>query len=264
ARAPRHWMDNRGASTTIRGGRRRLLGTGLIACLAALLSAVAPTVARAEDDSPSRMSVLLLYADSRMGPTVLRVDEAIRSRFQTTGVQAEFVTEYLDLWWPSGPRYTEQLRTFFLAKHRGKKFDVVIPVGSEALRFAMDNRSELFPDVPIVFCLAPPAGLRGIRLAPDVTGISMVIDAAATLETAHRLQPRARGVVIVAGASTTDKILLDDVKRDLAASPGGLVVSYLVGLPLDEAREHLARLPRETIVLFVSMMRDGAGRAFSG
>src|SRR5262249_55522270 len=101
-------------------------------------------------------------------------------------------------------------------------------------------------------------------LAPDVTGISMVIDAAATLETAHRLQPRARGVVIVAGASTTDKILLDDVKRDLAASPGGLVVSYLVGLPLDEAREHLARLPRETIVLFVSMMRDGAGRAFSG
>ena len=256
-------MVNRTTPTTRQGGRRCPLPASLIAGLAALLGVLAPACASAADSLPSSQSVLLLYAESRVLPAVVRVDEAIRARFDAASLQAEFFTEYLDLSSASGARYAEHLRPFFLTKHRGRKFDVVVSVGTEALRFALDNRPVLFPGVPIVFCLASRAAVGDFRLPPDATGVWIVVDAAATLEAAHRLEPRARRAVVVAGAATADRILLDDVKRDLATRPTGLEVSYLAGLPLDEVREKLSRLPRETIVLFVTMFRDGAGRTFS-
>src|SRR5262249_39324125 len=256
-------MGNRTTGALMGGARCRLLRTSLIAGLVAFLSVVTSALALADNGLSSRQRVLLLYAESQMMPAMLRVDETIRARFQTAGIEPEFVTEYLDLSLASGRTYTALLRPFFLAKHLDRKFDVVVTVGSGALRFALDNGTELFPGVPIVFCLVTQPGPGDIGLASGVTGVWTVADVADTLAAARRLEPRTRRVVIVAGASTLDKALLDSVKHDLIARPTGLEVSYLVGLPLNEVHAQLSRLPRDTVVLFLTMSRDGAGRTFS-
>ena len=230
--------------------------------LSLLVSVLVPTLAVAAEGF-ARKSVLLLYAESRIVPAILRVDEGIRSRFTTAGVEAEFLPEYLDLSWAAEPGHTTDLLAFLRSKHRHRRFDIVMAAGSAALQFALANRAELFPGVPIVFCAATQAGTDGLRLGPDVTGVWMVAEAAATVAAAVRLQPMARQLVIVGGASSLDQVFLDDVKRDLAGRTGDLEVSYLVGLPLDRVRETLAALPRAAIVLLVSMLRDGAGRSFS-
>src|SRR5262249_17302038 len=256
-------MGNRTTCVMTGGAACRLLRIGLVAGLVAFLCLVTPAPAPAENGLSSRKGVLLLYAESRVLPTMLRVDEAIRARFHTAGVEAEFVTEFLDLSWASNSGYAGLLRPIFLAKHLGRKFDVVVVVGSEALRFALDNRADLFPGAPIVFCLVTQPETEDIRLADGVTGIWTVVDAADTLAAARRLQPRTRRVVIVAGASALDKVLLESVNRDLPTRPSGLEVSYLIGLPLEELRKKLSQLPHDTIVLFTTFLRDGTSRTFS-
>jgi len=69
--------------------------------------------------------------------------------------------------------------------------------------------------------------------------------------------------VIVSGAATADRLYLDGVKRQLAGRANDLEISYLQGLPLEQVRERLARLSPDTIVFYLSIQRDGAGRTFS-
>jgi signal transduction histidine kinase len=52
------------------------------------------------------------------------------------------------------------------------------------------------------------------------------------------------------------------VRGDLAAFRNRLEVTYLVGLPMAELERRMASLPSHSIVLYVSMLRDGAGQQF--
>jgi signal transduction histidine kinase len=236
------------------------------ASVSSLVLAVAmfgPPLAWADEAPSGRQSVLLLYAESRALPAIVSVDASVRARFAAAGVQADFFAEYLDLSGAASPRYTAELLTFLRAKYRQRTFDLVIVVGSPALRFTLVHRAELFPGVPLVFCAVTAEGTSDLQLGPDVTGVWMVPEAAATVAVAMRLQPTARRLVVVTGASPLDNVFRADVQRDLAGRTADLEVTYLSGLPLDRLREQLRDLPRTAIVLFVSMLQDGGGRSLS-
>jgi len=232
----------------------------ILAALAAALGLLSSAIASDQEAFRTRPRVLLIYTESSILPAVARVDQAIRSRFGASGINPEFFTEYLDLSWAVDERYAERLLAFLSAKHRDRKFDVVIPGGAEALRFVLAHRAELFAGAPIVFCAVPPGIVSERDLPPDVTGVWMTFDGAATIEAATRLQPTARRVVIVGGAATADRLYLDGVKRQLAGRGNDLEISYLQGLPLEQVRERLARLSPDTIVFYLSIQRDGAGQ----
>ena len=100
------------------------------------------------------------------------------------------------------------------------------------------------------------------RLPNDVIGIQDRFDPAKTLKMALGLQPQARRVVVVTGADAFDRMWEDIARRELKVNDHGLELSYWSGLPLGRLLEEVAHLPRDTIVLFLSVMRDGAGEIF--
>jgi signal transduction histidine kinase len=79
---------------------------------------------------------------------------------------------------------------------------------------------------------------------------------------AQRLQPDARHIVVVAGATPFDQQWIQIARRQLAAHEQQYDTKYLVGLPYDELMDSLKRLPRETIVILLTMFADSAGRLF--
>ncbi len=233
--------------------------------MATVLAALAgPPGAGAESPDHPRKKVLLLYAESRVLPAVLDLDEAIRARFAQAGVEVQFLTEYLDLSWTSDPQYQKHLRAFLHTKYRERDPDVIITLGALGLRFTLDSRAEIFPTVPIVFAAVSPAADIRLEGGAPVTGVWMTIDAARTLAAARALQPNARRVVVVGGISGQDRILTEDIRRDLARSGEALPAEYLEGMPLQPLRETLAALSSDTIVLFSSVLRDGSGRTYTG
>jgi signal transduction histidine kinase len=212
-------------------------------------------------EAPAK-NILLLYGESRVLPAVLELDEGIRFRFAEAGVHAQFFTEYLDLSWATDPRYHDHVRALLRAKYGARPLDAVIALGVLGLRFALENQAELLPGAPIVFAAVTPTS--GVQIAgKSVTGVWMLPDAAATVAAARRLQPGARRLVVVGGVSPQDRVLLEDIRRDLVGHTTGLDTTYLEGLPLDDLRRTLAPLEPDSIVLLASLLRDAGGGTYS-
>ena len=155
-----------------------------------------------------------------------------------------------------------RMRDFLRGKYAATRIDLVDPTSPFALDFILQHRPSLFPSVPVVYALVSNVELPPRPLPSDVIGILDRFDLVKTLDMARRLQPHADRVVIVTGADAFDKMWEDIARREVPTNATDLQVDHLSGLPLSELLETVARLPRDTIVLFLSVMRDGAGQTF--
>jgi hypothetical protein len=84
----------------------------------------------------------------------------------------------------------------------GQSFDLIIAVLGPAIRAVLPPGSELFPGVPLVFCLLPET-LKEMKLGPQVAGVVIKLDPKGTLELALKAQPDTRQVVVIAGKPRT-------------------------------------------------------------
>jgi len=97
---------------------------------------------------------------------------------------------------------------------------------------------------------------------PDSTGVVSRFDPVRTLELALRLQPDARQVVVVTGASTFDQEWDAVAREELAPYADRLQMTHLAGLPLSRLLDELARLPSGAIVIYLTILEDGAGELY--
>jgi len=215
-------------------------------------------------DVAERKTVVLLYPDARLLPEPLAVEQAIRSTLEPA-VEAgiDFYTEYLDLSLLSEDRSERQLIRFLRQKYKDRKIDLIIPVAFPTLRFFLKHRADLFPGAPAIFSAANLDGVTGLQLGPDITGVRLGSQWGATLEAALRLHPGTRRVMVVTGTSEIDRNLQAAAAEDLGRYRDRVEFTYLNGWPMGRLLGEVAGLPTDSIVLFVSLLRDGAGRPFT-
>ena len=173
----------------------------------------------------------------------------------------EFYSEFLDALRFSGPSYESEFVAFINEKYRGRRPDLVVTVFPEALQFVERHRADLWPDTPVVFVgipddwparQAPPAGITGVLTRVDFSG---------TIELAMRLQPAARRVVVVSGASGFDQLWRAGAEAALSAYSGRLEASYLSGPAISDIVQAVAQLPQDSFVLYTTVFRDANGPA---
>jgi signal transduction histidine kinase len=238
------------------------MSAGMYLCvMLALLSFPPPAPAA---DILERKAVVLLYPDPRLLPESIAVEQGIRSTLEPAlGAGIDFYTEYLDLGLLAADRSEPLLTGFLRHKYQGRKVDLVILVAFPALHFFLQHRAELFPGVPAIFCAANLDALKGLDLGPDITGVRLRSEWGATLEAALTVDPGIRQVFVITGTSEIDRDLEAAAAEDLARFQKRVALTYLTGLPMARLLDAVARLPKASTVLFVSLLRDGAGRLFT-
>ena len=158
----------------------------------------------ADQVTPHR--VLMLYPYNNLYPVSVTTGEAARKRMTAQSrAPLELYSDFLDLGRFSGPDYERRTAQYLSDKYQERKPEVVLALGPEALRFANENRRNLGFDSPIVFCCTSRARLAALGELEDVTGIISEFDLTKTLALAQRLQPDARHLFIVAGATEFDQ-----------------------------------------------------------
>ncbi len=215
-------------------------------------------------DVPERKTVVLLYPNPRLLPESMAVEQGLRSTLEpavASGV--DFYTEYLDLGLAAEDPKEQLLTRFLRQKYQGRKVDLVIPVAFPALHFFLQHRAELFPGVPAIFCAANLDAIKGLDLGPDITGVRLRSEWGATLEAALRVDPGLKQVIVITGASEIDRDLEAAAVEDLGRYRNRVALTYLTGLPMARLLDAVARLPKDSTVLFVSLLRDGSGRLFT-
>jgi PAS domain S-box-containing protein len=236
-------------------GRR----AALAAIVAAFCLTLPPGVAAAAEPA----SVLLLYSDPRLLPAIVTVDQALRATIEErSSAPVRFFSEYLDLSWFNRAQQDHASHTMLL-KYAGVKFDLVVPCGEPALRFALEQRQTLFGGAPIVFCTVEDAAVDAMRLPLDVTGVTVFRDWASSVDLILKLHPDTRRIVFVGGAGPVEREWERLAREAFSRYEGRLTFTHLSALPMRQIVEAVGGFAAGTVILFNVFLLDEAGHTFS-
>jgi PAS domain S-box-containing protein len=208
--------------------------------------------------------VLVLYSDERLLPANIIMDEAIRAAFAAgTKNRVEFYSEFLDVARFPGEEQQQRRRDFFRDKYRERPPDLVIAVSGGAWVFLSKHRAELFAGVPIVYCsLAGDAHADQLSDA-RIVQVTVPDCVAPTLEMMLRLDPDTRQVAVVSGSGPRDRQMADVFRQEMTAFGNRVAFTWLTNLSMEELRGELSRLADHTVVLYLTMFQDAAGKTFT-
>ena len=152
--------------------------------------------------------------------------------------------------------------SYYSKKYRDRRPDLIVAVMGPALGFLLRHGDDAFPAVPIVFCGADAADIQGTALPDHVTGILVQRVFAPTIDVLLRLQPETRRIVVVGGTSAFDRHLMAQARSQFQAFEQRVALEYLTDLPITDLLAVVSRLPAQTVVVFVTLFRDGTGRTY--
>ncbi len=234
---------------------------GLPQSLAVVCVLSFPFVAAADVPAAGKLVVVLYPQNDDGSPGHILADRGIRSTFASGPVgHVQVNAEYLDVSQRRGADDRQFQVEYLRRKYAGRKVDLVVAGLSSALDYALAHRAEVFPGVPIVFCAVDRRELGARKLPPDVVGVPISMDLAATLELALRLHPQTLRVYVVAGQSGMDATWMAEARREFQRYEGRLEVVSLAGLPLDDLLARVADLPDQSLIYYLHMFQDGTGR----
>jgi signal transduction histidine kinase len=237
---------------------------GGVLCLVVSLL-LGASAARAEEPAPPSRSVLLLYGFDPFAPVVIAFDDALHTTLLAEGPPNLTVhNEVLDLEVLADPEMASKQLAWFRAHYGVYRPELVVAAGTNALQFVLDERHELWPGVPVVYTGVDEEVLHRMQIPPDVTGVARRPAVGETLELALQLLPGTRRVAFFGGTSPVDRAFEAGAREELKRVTGHLEQLDLAGLPLAEMAGRMATLPPETIVIGVSLFRDGTGRNLRG
>ena len=204
---------------------------------------------------------LILYPENNVNRQGLIVGDAFRKRLlEGSSADIETFSDFLDLSRFPDEGHRQHIIRYLAEKYAQAVPDLVFAVGPDVLRLLLSNRAALMPNTPIVFCCLLPDTAAALDPRGDVAGVASEVDLAKTLALAERLQPNARRLVVIAGASPFEQRWAEIVRTQLVEHEGRFLTRYLVGLAREALLKEVKHLPRDTIVVVLSLIRDGAGR----
>jgi len=217
------------------------------------------SVAIAQQNGPR--SVLVLYGEKAELPAIVAVKSGLDAAL-TSDKNVEVYSEFLDFARFPAQTAIQEFASHLRSRYFGRKFDLVVTVAGSALNFALDHRESLFAGAPIVFCSVDRREVDGGHLPPGVIGFPITFDFRRTLDLAFRLQPNTKEVVCIAGTASFDQLWAEECRKVLDGYGGKFTYRFIGTGPIDETLLLVRKLPADTIVLYISTLRDGQGRSF--
>jgi signal transduction histidine kinase len=203
--------------------------------------------------------VVLLFDERPELPGLASLDaEFVRTINEKSPERVEIYREEMDRSRFAG-NYEMLFWDFLRAKYADKKIDTVVAVLGPALDFLLEYGSEIFPGSAIVFCGIDRTELGDRALPAHVRGVLLKREFAPTLEHALKLHPQAKEVIVVAGTSDFDTRLLNQARKEFQPFADRVSITYATALPLPQLLAQLKQLPPNSLVLFTTLFRDGAG-----
>ena len=202
--------------------------------------------------------VLVLYSDNRLLPANLQFDASLREALRPhDGEPIDYCSEFLDeVRFPA--HHQERMFDLLRAKYGENPPDVIVAFALPALDFCFRHRSQLFPQVPVVFARIGADVPPEPELGPRVTGVQSNFDGPATLHLALRLHPRTQQVFVVDGSARVDSAALTVRWSTLQQSEFRTTFHHLTGQPMPQLLEELARVPENSLVIDLSVFGSRA------
>jgi signal transduction histidine kinase len=226
----------------------------LLVCLAALLPASKPSAAESRPHS-----ILYLDQSDLRGPFYFQIFSALRAQLDANS--AEPITLYaedLDLSRFNGEAYEAELEQLVKEKYRDKPIGVIVAVGGATLALVLKWRTELWPQVPIVFAMVEKSDFERLKPPSDVTGSIVLLKLLDAINAARAVVPKLESIVLVGGAWER-QVIFGNWKDEIPTAAAGLRVIDLSGLSMKETRARVADLPAHSAIIYSATYGDREG-----
>ena len=236
----------------------------LIKALLFLLPALAlfnPSLLASQQINPK--NVLVLSSTRSTSPVAYQWERGIRSVLEAEpSYRIKIDIEYLDSARFNDDRYVQLLRDLYRHKYSNSKPDLIIPVYNQAFDFVLRYEPAFFTGVPVVFGAVERHFVESRSLGPNITGILSANTYKDTLDLALNLHPDTLCVAVVAGAGSYGQSYYTAARKVFRLYEDRIDFTYLTGLPMEELLEKVANLPVQTLVMYLPLLEDGAGKKF--
>ena len=210
--------------------------------------------------------VLALYSEDKTHPAHELTDRGILSAFRSnTLFNVQLYNEYLDASRFSGPAHARAFADYLRHKYAGTQINAIIAVYPHAVDFLLAERRTLFPGVPIIASEVTSSYAENLQHSPVrrfVTGTVLGENIAGMMAVALRMRPDTKHIALVAGATPNDIYSEQVFRRGLRPYTGKLELIDLTKLSMEGTLSRVGSLPPDTIVLYSSILTDGAGQRF--
>jgi PAS domain S-box-containing protein len=191
-----------------------------------------------------------------------KITKGIQSIFAQDERKVELLFEFMDTRRFYDENYFEQLKELYRVKYAKQRLDVIICSDDQALNFVFGIGSEIFDNIPVVFC-SVSSYQPTMREGRQITGLLESIDIKATLNVALSLHPETREVVIITDMTHTGRALKSKAEKIFKEYENQLTFRYINDLTIDQLTDQVSSLSKGTIVFLFLFGKDKAGRVFS-
>ncbi|MCK9295855.1 MAG: PAS domain S-box protein [Desulfobulbaceae bacterium] len=217
--------------------------------------------APAHGQLPKPRKVLVLYSYHNGMPWERLADQALRLAFDAaTAARVELNVEYLDLIRYPDKDYVNSLTDLLRHKYADSQLDLIIAMDAEAITFLIDHGANLFADVPVIFASDEQKYLQNAARWHNMTGIYRGEDYVRTFKLALELLPDTRHVFVISGSALTDRLAADQAREALQTFQQCYDIRFWDNLTIDEMLARVADLPEHSIIYYLIVLRDAAGK----
>ena len=225
----------------------------------------APALADAMDSVPPRAApaerpaVLMLSVDDPSRPWTQLVTQGFHDVVQAAPEPPIVYHEYFDVTRFGESGYDEGFREWLRRKYRNTRVDLLVVRGQESVEFLARARGEPWPGVPVLYGEFGGLTIDISESLPGATGVVLQSHVALVLETIKRLLPETERVVLLHGASDTERARFAGYAPLVRAA--NLEPIDLGSLSMEDLQQRVAHLPERTVMLLLAIVVDGAGRS---
>jgi PAS domain S-box-containing protein len=227
-----------------------------------LLLAVLFSGEESRADGPPRR-VLILHSYNYTFPANAAISDSLRKELGRFPQPLEIEADFLDL--GRRPEAAHALRTanYLHEKYSSVHFEAVVVVGIAGMPFLLKYRDLIAPGVPVVLSDITRSTFDAMKLPAGITAVINDYKPEKTLELAESLQPDARRLVVIAGSSSDDRRWRENGRKAIEAHNNSkLETAYWFDHTYGALLEDVSKLPKDTIVLYLTFFADGEDNRF--
>ena len=154
----------------------------------------------------------------------------------------------------------QQAMVEYLEKRQAKwKPDLVVPIGSPAAVFVVNNRDRLFPEAAILYVAGDRRLLPSGAWEKNAAFIGQGYDIPGLFEDMLKVAPATKNIEVVVGATPLEHVWQEVFQKATEPLTNRIKFTYYSDLSFDQMLERVAKLPPNSYIFVLLLFRDASG-----
>ncbi|WP_421901433.1 ATP-binding protein [Maridesulfovibrio sp.] len=168
--------------------------------------------------------------------------------------------EYMDTKRYHSSEHYARIKDMFRAKFANINLSLIMSSDNNAYDFLRENRDELFPATPVVFCGVNNFADEQIKGLKKFTGVAEIMSSRETVEVILKQLPETKSIYVINDYLKTGRAWEATLKRNLTSFKGSVRIEYNENLTIGGLRDKIQSMKAGSVVLLGVYYSDRDGK----